>query len=155
LGLDLENFSQNYNFSVFFACDQKNLIRSGQKVPRSKTGQPLIYCASKVCTGRVRSGPLFFTSKTEVQGNFSTLQGLKLFGLKMMKTIWIKMISGASHWVNESQIDWLFDSFWYVEELITLTQFVLTFNYSLHCYWYLTHLLFELDYTDWIVLCFQ
>jgi len=31
---------------------------SGQKLPRSKTCWPLIYCRSKVCLGRVRSGPI-------------------------------------------------------------------------------------------------
>jgi len=29
-----------------------------KKVPRSKTGWPLIYCRSKVCSGLVRSGPI-------------------------------------------------------------------------------------------------
>jgi len=47
LDMDLENFSKNINF-----------FPSGQKVPRSKVGQPLIYCRSKVCLGRVGSGPI-------------------------------------------------------------------------------------------------
>jgi len=41
--------------SKFFPLGQKNLFESGQKVTRSKTGQPLIYCESKVCSGRVIS----------------------------------------------------------------------------------------------------
>jgi len=36
------------NFSIFFLL--------GQKVPRSKAGLPLIYCGSKVSSGRVGSG---------------------------------------------------------------------------------------------------
>jgi len=34
---------------------QKNLIGSGQKVPVSEPGRPLIYCWSKVCSGRIGS----------------------------------------------------------------------------------------------------
>jgi len=34
--------------SIFFPSGKKNLFGSGQKVPRSKAGQPLIYCGSKV-----------------------------------------------------------------------------------------------------------
>jgi len=43
------------NLSIFFPSDQKNLIRSGQKVPGSKMGRPVIYCGSKVCSGRVKA----------------------------------------------------------------------------------------------------
>jgi len=46
------------NVSIFFPLGQKNLFRSGQKVPMSKTGQPLFYCGSKVCSGLVGSGPI-------------------------------------------------------------------------------------------------
>jgi len=46
---------KNPKFFIFFSSDQKNLIGSGQKVPGSKTGQPLIYCGSKVCSGPVRA----------------------------------------------------------------------------------------------------
>jgi len=35
-------------FSNFFPLGQKNLIRSDQKVPGSKTVRPLVYCRSKV-----------------------------------------------------------------------------------------------------------
>jgi len=38
----------------FFPCCQKNLIGTGQKIPRSKTGWPLIYYRSKVRSGWVR-----------------------------------------------------------------------------------------------------
>jgi len=36
--LGLENFPQNPNILNFFPSDQKNLIRSGQKIPGSKAG---------------------------------------------------------------------------------------------------------------------
>jgi len=36
------------NFSTFFPSGKKNLIRSGQKIPGSRTGQRLIICKSKV-----------------------------------------------------------------------------------------------------------
>jgi len=38
------------NFSIFFPL--------GQKVPGSEPGRPLIYWGSKVCSGRVGSGPI-------------------------------------------------------------------------------------------------
>jgi len=38
---------------------KKNIVKSGLKVPGSKAGQPLIYCESKVCLGRVRA-PLYY-----------------------------------------------------------------------------------------------
>jgi len=44
------------NFSIFFLSGQKNIFGSGRKVPGSKAGQPLIYCESKVSSGRVGSG---------------------------------------------------------------------------------------------------
>jgi len=43
------------NFSIFFLRVKKNLFGSGQKVPGSKAGWPLIYCGSKVSLGRVRA----------------------------------------------------------------------------------------------------
>jgi len=46
------------NFSIFSPSDQKTVIGSGQKVPESEPGWPLIYCGSKVCLGRVGSGPI-------------------------------------------------------------------------------------------------
>jgi len=36
------------SFSIFSFLGQKNLIGLGQKVPQSMTGQPFIYCGSKV-----------------------------------------------------------------------------------------------------------
>jgi len=39
------------NFSIFFPSGQKTLFGSGQKIPRSKEGLPLIYCGSKVSSG--------------------------------------------------------------------------------------------------------
>jgi len=42
----------------FLPSGQKNLFRSGQKVPGSKAGRPLIYCGSKVSSGRAGSGPI-------------------------------------------------------------------------------------------------
>jgi len=40
------------NFSTFSPSGQKNCFRSGQKVPGSKPGRPLIYCGSKVSSGQ-------------------------------------------------------------------------------------------------------
>jgi len=40
------------NFPIFFPLGQKNCFGSGEKVPRSKPGRPLIYCGSKVRWGR-------------------------------------------------------------------------------------------------------
>jgi len=46
------------NFSIFSLWLKKNLFGLGRKVPGSKMGQPLIYCGSKVGSGRVMSGPI-------------------------------------------------------------------------------------------------
>jgi len=43
------------NFSISFPLGQKNLFGSGQKVPGSKAGEPLIYCGSKVSSVQVRA----------------------------------------------------------------------------------------------------
>jgi len=46
-------------FFIFFALQvKKNVLGSGQKVPGSEPGWPLIYCGSKVCSGWVGSGPI-------------------------------------------------------------------------------------------------
>jgi len=45
-------------FNFFPFGIQKNCFGSGRKVPGSKPGQPLIYCGSKVSSGRVGSGPI-------------------------------------------------------------------------------------------------
>jgi len=53
--------------SNFFPLGKKNLFGSGQKVPGSKAGWPLIYCRSKVSSGWVRQGlTLQKTLKTAV-----------------------------------------------------------------------------------------
>jgi len=46
------------NFSILSLRVKKNLFGLGQKVPWSKAGQALIYCRSKVSSGRVGSGPI-------------------------------------------------------------------------------------------------
>jgi len=46
---------RNVKFSIFFPLGQKNLFGSGQKIPGSKAGRPLIYYGSKVSSGRVRA----------------------------------------------------------------------------------------------------
>jgi len=46
------------NFQFFPLQVKKNLLRSDQKVPRSKKGKPLVYCGSKVYSGWVRLGPI-------------------------------------------------------------------------------------------------
>jgi len=45
------------NFSIFFISGQKNLLRLGQKVPRSKGGLALylLWVKSKLWLGRVRA----------------------------------------------------------------------------------------------------
>jgi len=46
---------KNVKFSNFLPFGSKK-IASGRKVPGSKPGRPLIYCGSKVSSGRVESG---------------------------------------------------------------------------------------------------
>jgi len=46
----------NPKFSIFSLRIKK--IWAGQKVPGSKTGEPVIYRGSKVCSGQVRSEPI-------------------------------------------------------------------------------------------------
>jgi len=59
LGLNFENFPlKRQIFQLFSLRVKKNCFGSGRKVPRSKSGWPLIYCRSKVSSGRVRSGPI-------------------------------------------------------------------------------------------------
>jgi len=55
-GLGLENFP--LKIPNFFPFGSKKSYRVGQKVTGSKGGRPFIYCRSKVCLGRVRSGPI-------------------------------------------------------------------------------------------------
>jgi len=80
------------NFSIFFPSHQKNLFRLGQKVSRLKAGWPLIYCGSKVSSGRVRAHLyhlciLLFRGiftinkfiKTRIYKNLEWLQNCQLF----------------------------------------------------------------------------
>jgi len=46
---------KNAKLFNFFPLYKKNLFGLGQKVPGLKAGWPLIYCRSKVCSGRVRA----------------------------------------------------------------------------------------------------
>jgi len=48
---------KNVKFFNLFPFGSKK-ISSGQKVPGSKVGRPLIYCGSKVSLGQVRSRPI-------------------------------------------------------------------------------------------------
>jgi len=50
------------NFSIFSLGVKKNIFRLGQKVPQSKAGRPLIYCGSKISSGRVRAHLYFLHS---------------------------------------------------------------------------------------------
>jgi len=53
-GLDLENFPYKSQIFQFFSRRvKKKCFESGQKVPGSKPGWPLIYCRSKVCSGHL------------------------------------------------------------------------------------------------------
>jgi len=45
-------------FQFFYPLVKKNLIGLGQRIPRSKSVQPLIFCGSEGCSGWVRSGPI-------------------------------------------------------------------------------------------------
>jgi len=57
LSLGFENSPKNPKFFNFIChSGQKNLTGLSQKVPWSKTGWPLIYCKSKVCSGHVGLG---------------------------------------------------------------------------------------------------
>jgi len=61
-GFEFQKFPLKMSkFSIFFPLGQKKLLRVGRKVPGSKPGQPLIYCGSKVSSGRVGSGPISTT----------------------------------------------------------------------------------------------
>jgi len=61
----------------------KNLIRLGQNVTGSKTGQPLVYWGSKVWSGQVRAHLL--------------LQGLEC----ACKKIWGMATAGRGSWTGE------------------------------------------------------
>jgi len=50
------------NFSIFSFQVNNYLFGSGQKVPGSKAGRPLINCGSKVSSGRVRDPSLILTT---------------------------------------------------------------------------------------------
>jgi len=55
LDLALDNFPLKSQISQFLPLGSKKSHRVGSKVPRSKLGRPLVYCRSKVCSGRVRA----------------------------------------------------------------------------------------------------
>jgi len=56
LGLNLENFPLKMsNFQFFCFGSKNNILGLGQKVPRSKAGQPFIYCGMEA---RVESWPI-------------------------------------------------------------------------------------------------
>jgi len=72
------------NFSIFFPSGQKNLFGSGQKVPGSKLGWPLIYCGSKVSSGQFRTHLYSIAVVLDYQKNYFThnAYSLTLRGLK-------------------------------------------------------------------------
>jgi len=75
------------NFSIYSPPGQKNLFGMGQKVLRSKTGQLLICCGSKVCSGRV-SARLHWVSNKMVF-KISLGLGKNVFGtLLVCKSSW-------------------------------------------------------------------
>jgi len=69
------------NFSIFSLQVKKNLLGSGQKVPRSRAGQPLIYCGSKVCSGQGPSllDSTFFVVFFPIVFDWLILKVLKVF----------------------------------------------------------------------------
>jgi len=79
-------FPNNPEFFNFCLLGLKNFIGSGQKVPRSEPGQPLIYYRSKVCTGRVGSGPI------STSGYYTVVMGpgqIFLPGLGRVHFLWL------------------------------------------------------------------
>jgi len=73
---------KNPNFSIFAIRVKKNLIGSGQKVPGSKPDRPHIYCGSKVCSGRVGSGPIStLNTNWFIPYNTDVNLGLRISGL--------------------------------------------------------------------------
>jgi len=87
------------NFSIFFPSDQKNRFGSGRKVPGSKPGRPLIYCGSKVSSGRVGSGPI--SNVYIFSYSFIILYFLKLkMNNKFVKSY---LFSVVLHYLDEDQ----------------------------------------------------
>jgi len=73
LGLGLKNFYlKSRKFQFFPLRDKKNLFWSGQKVPGSKMGWPLICCGSKVCSGRVRAHLYLIRQKPDFKKYFTS-----------------------------------------------------------------------------------
>jgi len=58
---------KNVKFFNIFPFGSKK-ISSGQKVPGSKAGRPLIYCGSKVSSGRVESEPISTPAQINTKG---------------------------------------------------------------------------------------
>jgi len=57
--------SKNVKFFNFLPFGSKK-IASGRKVPGSNLGWPLIYCGSKVSSGRVGSGPISMQTSLKI-----------------------------------------------------------------------------------------
>jgi len=58
-GLEFGKFPLKISIFQFFPFGSIKISSGlGRKVPRSKAGRPLIYCGSKVSSGRVESGPI-------------------------------------------------------------------------------------------------
>jgi len=70
---------KNTKFFNFFPFESKK-IALGRIVPGSKPGQPLIYCGSKVSSGRVRAH-LYFRSKNISLGQVKKYPGQSWVGL--------------------------------------------------------------------------
>jgi len=95
LDLGLGNFPLKTKFSNFYLSGQKkNQFGSGQKVFGSKTGQLLVYCGLKVCSGQF-SGHLYYTvSITACFQNFHAF-----FTLSLIYTFWF-FLRSKSTWVK-------------------------------------------------------
>jgi len=73
---------KNFKFFNFFPFGSKK-IDSGRKVPGSKPGLLLIYCGSKVSSGRVGSGPISTKNQPVCKLSSSLMSASSMEGLGM------------------------------------------------------------------------
>jgi len=118
--LGLENFPLKIpNFSVFSPSYQKNLLGLGQKVFWSKTGWPLNYCRSKVCSGRVRAHLCYFEERTH-------LLILQCLILRRKTSKENNSRRFFNHWLQKlGFLNNLFVNFWSISKISNLNKVVL------------------------------
>jgi len=101
-------YPKNQFFSFWI---KKSLLGSVQKVSKSKTGRPLIYCRSKVCSARVRA----ISTKSLTSKHFQLQNNRhpdKHFVIDIYENLWIKnkvyfwdTISSYKPWVSHSKFE--------------------------------------------------